>query len=418
MKNAESRVIAAIDREALLNTLCDMVAIQSLDGNETPVQIFVADLMSQMGLSVDRWELDFAELSRHSAFHVEVERPQGLGVVGTLGSDRGGRSLIFNGHCDVVPAGDLSNWNYPPWQGTVTEDRVYGRGAVDMKGGLCCALFAAKALQDAGIHLRGRLMVESVIGEEDGGCGTLATILRGYHADGAIVVEPTTLCIAPAQAGALNFRITVPGLSAHGCVREEGISAIEKFIPIQRALMELEHERNSHNNDPLFADYALPYALCIGTVRAGSWASSVAEELVCEGRFGLAIGENLATARQSFESAIAGVAAADPWLHEHPPRVEWWGGQYTPAALPAGHPLIESVGAAFQCATASAAHFEGMTYGSDMSMLANVGQTPALLFGPGDVRHAHRPDEYVPIADLLTVTRTLAISALRFCGYD
>jgi acetylornithine deacetylase len=312
MDEIERRVLDALDVDGMLAFLCDLVAIPSLDGTpeEIAIQEHVAAQMRAIGLEVDVWELDFEQLRRHPAFSAEVERARGLGVAGVLGEDRGGRSLIFNGHVDVVPAGDLANWSYPPFRGTIAGGRVYGRGAVDMKGGLCCALFAAKAIRDAGVRLGGKLIVESVIGEEDGGTGTLAATLRGYTADAAVIVEPTELCVAPAQAGAQNFRLTVPGRSAHGCVREEGISAIEKFFPIHAALMELERERNRAGNDPLYARYALPYALCIGNLRAGTWASSVAESLVCEGRYGVRVGEDVAAARRQLETAVAQAAAA------------------------------------------------------------------------------------------------------------
>src|SRR5437868_8189885 len=321
MHEVERRVLDAIDADGLLAYLRELVAIRSLDGQELAVQEHVAAQMRRLRLEVDVWELDFAALRQHPAFCWEVERERGLGVVGVLGEDRGGRSLIFNGHVDVVPAGDEANWRYPPWAGMIADGRVYGRGALDMKGGLCCALFAAKAPRDAGVRLKGRLMIESVIGEEDGGVGTLAAVLRGYSADGAVIVEPTELCVAPAQAGALNFRLTVHGRSAHACVREEGISAIEKFIPVHAALMELERERNAGVCDPLYARYALPYALCIGRVSAGNWPSSVAERLVCEGRYGVAIGEDLAAARRRFAAAVAQAAQADPRLRGHPPIV-------------------------------------------------------------------------------------------------
>jgi acetylornithine deacetylase len=415
----EARVLDAIDLDGLLALLCELIAIRSLDGepSELAVQEHVASWMRENGLAVDTWELDFASLRQHPAFCWEVERSRGLGVVGMLGEDRGGRSLIFNGHTDVVPAGDAANWRYPPWQGTIAEGRVFGRGAVDMKGGLCCALFAAKALIDAGVQLKGRLLVESVIGEEDGGVGTLATVLRGYTADGAVIIEPTELCVAPAQAGALNFRLTIPGLSAHGCVREEGVSAIEKFIPIHAALMALERERNANVRDPLYARYALPYALCIGRVSAGNWASSVAESLTCEGRYGLAVGEDIVGAQRQFEDAVADAALADPWLRDHQPVVEWWGGQFEPAGIATEHPIATTVAEAYSSASGVDARIEGMTYGADMRLLVNVGNTPTVMFGPGDVRSAHRPDEYVPVADLLAVTRTLALTALRFCGH-
>jgi acetylornithine deacetylase len=420
MDAIERRVLDAIDVDGMLAYLCELIAVRSLDGTpgEIAIQERVADQLRACGMAVDRWDLDFDHLRQHPAFSIEVERKRGLGVVGVTGEDRGGRSLILNGHVDVVPAGDEANWHYPPFQGTIAEGRVYGRGAVDMKGGLCCAIFAAKALHDAGVRLRGKLIVESVIGEEDGGVGSLAAVVRGYTADGAVIVEPTELKVAPAQAGAQNFRVTVPGRSAHGCVREEGVSAIEKFIPIHAALMELERERNQNVDDPLFARYALPYALCIGNVRAGTWASSVAESLTCEGRYGVRVGEDVAAARRQLEAAIARAAQADPWLRDHPPIVEWWGGQFDPAATALDQPIVSSVAAAFGAVAGAAPQLEGMTYGADMRLLVNVGNTPTVMFGPGDVRNSHRPDEYVPIADLVTVTRTLAVTALGFCGVE
>jgi acetylornithine deacetylase len=418
LTTVERRMLEAVDTQGLLSTLADLIAIRSLSGQENPAQEYVADFLAQLGMEMDVWELDFDVLRQHPAFSIEFERSSALGVVGAMGENAGGRSLILNGHVDVVPAGEGANWRYPPWQATVADGRVYGRGACDMKGGLACALYAAKAIRDAGVRLRGQLLIESVVGEEDGGVGTLAAVLRGYRADGAVVVEPTEMIVAPAQAGAFSFRVTVPGLSAHGCVREEGVSAIEKFIPIQQALLELERMRNRDATDPLYTRYRLPYALCIGRVEAGDWASSVAEWLVFQGRYGVAPGEDLAAARHQFEEAVAQAAQADPWLQDHPPTVEWWGGQFAPASIPVDHLLVETVSAAFATATGAPARVEGMTYGADMRLLVNEGNTPAVLFGPGDVRYSHRPDEFVPVDDLITVTRTLALAAVRFCGYE
>jgi acetylornithine deacetylase len=416
VRELEQRVLDAIDMDGLTQALCDFIAIRSLDGEETAAQEFSADLLTRCGLTTDVWEIDFNDLRRHPAFSCEVQRQRGLGVVGAMGEDRGGRSLILNGHVDVVPAGDPANWQYPPWQGTVANGRVYGRGSTDMKGGVCCAIFAAKAIRDANVRLQGKLLIEAVIGEEDGGVGTLATVLRGYRADGAIIMEPTELAIAPAQAGALNFRITIPGLSAHGCVREEGVSAIEKLFPIYQALMNLEQRINERHRDPLFARYQLPYPLCVGTIQAGNWPSTVAESLSCEGRYGIPVGADITAARQEFEAAVATAAQADPWLREHPPQLQWWGGQFEPASIPTDHPLVHTVAAAFETSTGKSPCREGMPYGADMRLLVNVGQTPTVMFGPGNVRHAHQPDEFVPIDDLRTVTQTLALTALQYCG--
>ena len=326
----------------------------------------------------------------------------------------------------MVPPGDETAWTTPPWDAAVRDGRVYGRGAVDMKGGLCCALIAAKAVRDAGIRLKGRMSVASVVGEEDGGTGTLATLLRGHRADGAVVVEPTALHVVPAQAGSLMFRLVVRGHAAHGCVREEGVSAVEKFLPLFTALRRLEAERcgvSSGNaetagrpDDPLFAQYRLPWPIEVGTVRAGDWASSVPGTLVAEGRCGVAVGEDPGAARAAFEDAIARAASEDAWLRHHPPAVEWWGGRFDPAVTDPSDPIVTTVAGAAETVTGQAPSVAGVTYGADLRLLVNVGRIPTVLFGPGDVRVAHMPDEYVPLADLRAATETLVLTALRYCG--
>jgi acetylornithine deacetylase len=416
----EQRVLDAIDMEDVLRFLGELVSFQSLADNESPAQRHIAAKMLSFGFQTDVWDIDFATLRQHPAFSWEVERSTGLGVVGTIGADRGGKSLLLNGHIDVVPAGDPANWHSDAYTARIRDGKMYGRGALDMKSGLVAALWAVHAIKAAQVQLRGRLHIASVIGEEDGGCGTLATIVRGYIADAAIIPEPTRLAIAPAQAGAHNVRIRVPGLSAHGCYREEGVSAIEKYMVIHAALVKLEAERNQRMRHPLFAQYRLPYPLSIGTVHAGNWPSSVAEELIAEGRYGIGIGENSGDARRELEAAVARAANEDPWLREHPPIIEWWGGTFEPAECDVNHPIVGILSEAHQLTsnTSTPPAIEGMTYGADMRLLVHQGGMPTVMYGPGDVRLAHKPDEYVPIQDIQTVARSLALTAMRFIGYD
>jgi acetylornithine deacetylase len=195
------------------------------------------------------------------------------------------------------------------------------------------------------------------------------------------------------------------------------VSAIEKFIPIYQALMKLEQDRNKQLQDPRFAIYTLPYAICVGTIQGGNWASSVAESLKFEGRYGIAVDEDTAVARRLLEETVAQAAQADPWLRNHAPLVEWWGGQFGSAGIAVDHLLVTTVSTAYSDISGLMARLAGMTYGADMRLLVNEGHTPTVLFGPGDVRKAHQPDEYVPIAELEVATRTLALTALRFCGY-
>lgn len=410
----EGRVLDALDRDGLLDSIRALVAIPSLGGHETPAQEWVSELMLRIGLEVDVWDLDFEALAQHRAHAVECERDRGLGVVGRLGEEAGGSSLILNGHVDVVPPGHEDRWSGPPFDPWVADDKVYGRGAVDMKAGLCSAIFAAKAVQDAGVKLAGPLLIESVIGEEDGGVGTLATIFRGYRAEGAIVMEPTNLEVATTGAGCFNFRVRVPGQAAHGAVRSEGVSAIRKSHRVLEALEKLERERNA-DGDPIIPG-ELPFPISVGTVSGGEWASSVPEEVVLEGRYGVRPGEDPAQARAALESAVADAAEEDPWLRTHRPEVEWWGGRYEASRVDPDVGVAAAVREAHRAVTGRKAPVTGVPYGSDMALLVNHGATPAVLYGPGDVRNAHAPDEFVPIEEVLIAARTLAITALRFCG--
>ncbi len=268
---AEAEVLNGIDRRALLSDLAALIAIPSLGGEETAAQEWMAARLESLGLTVDVWPIDFASLREHTAFSMEVPRDSGLGVVGTFGEGEG-PTFVLNGHVDVVPVGDLTQWSVDPFTATLRDNTVIGRGACDMKGGLAAALAAVAALAASRVRLRGRVLLQSVIAEEDGGAGTLATILRGHRGDGALSMEPTQLMLAPAHAGALSFRIKVPGRSAHGCVREEGVSALETFRAVHDALLALEAERNARLRAPLFDRYRLPYALSIGRVDRGRLA--------------------------------------------------------------------------------------------------------------------------------------------------
>lgn len=411
----ERRGTEAVDPERLFAVLADLIAIESVANRETPAQERVAAEMRAIGLETDVWEIDFERLRRHPAYTADVERHEGLGVVGSTG--RGdGRTLILNGHVDVVPAGEIERWTSPPFELTKRDGRLFGRGVVDMKGQLCSALAAAWALHDAGIELDGALQIQSVIGEEDGGAGMLATIERGHTGDGAIVVEPTEFVIAPAQAGALSFRLTVPGLAAHGAMREEGVDPVEKFIPIFQRLRALEADRNRDVADPLFRGEALPYALTMGRLRAGIWPSTVAESLVVEGRYGVTPGEDLAGARRALEHAVAEAASGDAWLRDHPPTVEWVGAQFAAGRTDARDPVVGTLAGAVRSLGRTEPRVGGVRYGADMRLLVNDGHVPTVLFGPGDVREAHRPDESIRAADLVELARILAVTAIRFCG--
>lgn len=411
----EAAVLNAIDQAELIGDLTALIAIPSLGGDESPAQEWMNARLRSLGATVDCWTIDFDSLASHPAFAMEVPRTTGLGIVGTVG-EGDGAMFVLNGHVDVVPIGDRKQWTTNPWEATIRDGCVFGRGACDMKGGLAAALAALQALVACGVSLKGRVSLQSVIAEEDGGAGTLATILRGHRGDGALSMEPTDLMLATAHAGALSFRIRIHGRSAHGCVREEGVSAIELFRPIHDALLDLEALRNARLRTTLFERYRLPFALSIGRLNSGDWPSSVPDSLVCEGRYGVAPGEDMSAAKIEFERVIAETASRDSFLDEHPPEVEWWGGQFVPAHTDERAAIVTTTADAVTTVMGKPARTEAMTYGADMRLLVNEGHVPTVLFGPGNVRHAHRPNEFVRIDDLMTTARVLALAVMRFCG--
>jgi acetylornithine deacetylase len=405
-----------VDRAWLVDTLGTLVRTPSVTGDEDAAQAVVATLLRDLGGEVDAWRPDVAMLQAQPGYPGARVSTSRMNVVAQFAGAGPGPTLVLNGHIDTVSPGDESRWTYPPFSGAVVGDRLYGRGAADMKGGLVAACGAVRAVRQAGLRLNGSVQVQSVHGEEDGGLGAFAALQRGHKGDAVIVCEPTGLAIAPAHAGVTIFRITVPGRAAHGCVREEGVSAFERFLPIHAALKALEEERNRTLRHPLYAGMRLPWPLSIGIVQAGIWPAIVPERLVCEGRIGVAIGEPLADARRQVEAVVAKAAGADPWLCEHPPTVEWVGGAWQGTATDASHPLVQTLTRVVGETTGSRPAVHGAPYGSDLRLFTNDFGIPGVLFGPGDIRVAHFTDEYVSIAEVEAATLALAVTLAEYCG--
>ncbi|HEY8058218.1 MAG TPA: ArgE/DapE family deacylase, partial [Acidimicrobiales bacterium] len=358
--------------------LRQLVATPSVTGDEAAAQAVVEQVLTGLGLEVDTWCPTHAELADHPSFSDDgLELGARPVVVGTLaGSDPAAPSLALNGHIDVVPVGRLEGWPVSPWNDRLDGDVLRGRGTCDMKGGLVAGIAAVAALVRQGLSPPGRVAVQSVIGEETGGVGTLAAVLRGHTADAAIVLEPTGLERCPVGAGAASFRLHVDGRAAHGALRTEGISAVDKFVPLLAAMAALEHERQEHFTHPAFAEDVLVAPVSIGRVTAGDWPSTVPEALVAEGRFGVLPGESLHDARRSLERAVSAAADDDPWLATHRPRVEWFEGQFAPAVTPLDSPVVEVLGAAHEVVVGAPSPTHGVPYGSDLRFFANDAAMP------------------------------------------
>jgi acetylornithine deacetylase len=335
-------------------------------------------------------------------------------VVGRLGRP-GGRRLVLSGHVDVVPPGDPATWTGDPWSGEIRDGRLYGRGACDMKGGVAAILGAVRALVASGAadRLDGELLVALVPGEEDGGQGTLAAIRAGVTGDMAIITEPSNLGIVVAHAGAITFRLTVPGRAAHASQRREGVSALDNLYTVLRALEADEARRNEAETDPLMTVLGLPYPTIVGIVAGGEWASTVLDQVVAHGRYGVRLGQSPADAAADLRAAIAAANAGDPFLADHPATVEIVGGQFGSGRVPSDHPLPVGLAAVVESVIGRRPELLGEPYGADMRLFINEGDTPCVIFGPGDVRVAHSADEHVPLAEVEACARVLAAWVVR-----
>ena len=386
-----------------------MVIAAETHGGESAAQLAVAGIAERLGLHVDVIEEDLEELRALEGYPgEEVTRDRLLTVfASTTGPGRPGARLCLNGHADVVPVG-AAPWRSDPYAAAVRDGMLVGRGACDMKAGIASSLHAMAAVQQTlGDEAPAQLVLHCVAGEEDGGIGAFAALRRDDDFDGCIIAEPTSSDVVCAQAGALTFRLCIPGRPAHACDRLSGASALDRFVPIYNALRDLETKLNRGVDNPAMAAFALPYPFNVGVVSGGNWPSTVMDELVVDGRVGVPLTLSAADVRLQLERTVQ--EAADDSAGT--PTVEWYGGQFEPGETAPDHPLVAALVDAAASVTGRKPAITGVTYGSDLRLYRRHG-IPTVLFGPGDIGQAHATDESISLDAVLAHTRALA----RFCA--
>ncbi len=413
------RAAAAVDPAAIEAHLLELLAIPSITGDEGAARDAVARQLAAAGLDVETSDADPVALAADPDFPGS-ERPRTILplAAGRLRGARPGPRLLLVGHTDVVPPGDLGTWSLDPFRPEMRDGSVYGRGACDMKGGLVAAAAAVAAVRATVDRnaLKGQATVLAVPSEEDGGAGMLAAIRAGHVGDAAVIAEPTRLEIVTVAAGAITFRLTVPGRAAHASTRREGVSALEKLELLHAALRRDEAARNAAETRPEMRALGLPYPTIVGTVHGGDWASTVPDRVVAEGRYGVRTGQIAAEAIEELRAVVDATCANDPWLRDHPATLEIPGGRFSSAEVPADHPLPAGLAAAAERVLGRRPALVGVPYGADMRLLVHQGDTPTVMFGPGDVRVAHAADEHVALDEVVACARVLAAWVVRTLG--
>ncbi len=408
-----------------LRTLADgLVESESTAGEEAPAQDWLEDRLRDLGFETYTWSADPERLATHPSFPDDpdaiptADRPSVAGVL-ELGDPDAGPALVLNGHVDVVPA-ERDLWDTDPFEAVRRGDDLVGRGAADMKSGLAACVVAARTLADEG-DVDGRIAVESVAGEEDGGIGAAAAALDNpypFERDAAIVAEPTELRPVVATEGSLMARLRLRGRSAHAATAWRGESVLPHFERVRAALEEFEAERHETVTHPLYEAFPTRWPVVVGRVSAGSWASTVPAELTAELRVGVAPGETVAEVERDLRERIATVAAADgtgtaDWLAEHPPELERFSVQFEPAEVDPDAAVVGAVQDAMATSGLDDVAPRGATYGADQRHYVEAG-IPTVVFGPGSIEQAHFPNERIHWPDVETAAAVLADASRRF----
>ena len=255
--------------------LQELVRVPSLLGNEEPAQRLVEEHLRDLGFAVRSIEPSAERLAEHPESGIPLHAYDGRRcLLATLAGGHG-RSLLLNGHVDVVSEAPAEQWTKPPFGAEIDDGRLYGRGACDMKGGIAAMLLGVEAALADG-PLPGAVVYQSVIEEECGGNGALAACLEGPRADGVVIAEPTNGALDLVAVGVIWARITLEARARHASSTDEGSHPIEAAFAVVTALHDLEAELND-DPEPEFAQVERPYLLNIGAVHAGDWPSTTPE---------------------------------------------------------------------------------------------------------------------------------------------
>jgi acetylornithine deacetylase len=417
-----TRIMKAVDDgfDEQVQLTAELVKFPSVRGAEHTAQDFTAGEMRKRGLAVDRWKIEIDDIRHLPGFSpVHVSYDNAFNVVGSHRADSPkGKSLILNGHIDVVPVGPLDMWTRPPFEPYVKNGWLYGRGGGDMKAGIAANLAVFDALKRLGLKPAADVFVQSVVEEECTGNGALACLQRGYRADAVLIPEPMWDQLLRAQVGVLWFQVTVRGLPVHVREAGSGANAIEASFGLMQALHKLEEQWNARRGDyPPFGEVEHPINLNVGKIAGGDWPSSVPAWCTFDVRVAIFPGQDIAEAKQEIETTIRDAARANRFLANFPPEIVYHGFEAEGYVLEGGEDAVELLHRTHKAA-----------FGQDLKEFATTGTTdarffglyagiPALVYGP-TADSIHGFDEKVDLESVRRCTQAMALFVAEWCGVE
>jgi formylaminopyrimidine deformylase len=403
----------------LVELACELIRYPTVSPpgrNTTDLQAVIGRYLSESGFEIDTFDVF----------------PGDPDVVGTRRGTESGNyaSIIFNGHVDVAEIGDRDAWKRDPFDSVVEGDRLYGRGATDMKGPLAAALFAARVLHELNVQQRGDLIIQSVIGEEQGEAGTLTCNERGYTADYAIVPEPMDFKLC-GQGGVITGWIEIQSPETlHDGVRARtihagggliGASAIEKMTKIIAALNDLERHWALTKQYPGFPPGTTTINPAV--IEGGRHPAFIADYCGLWITVHFYPDETWQAVVAEIEDHVGRTAAADLWLRDNPPTLRWGGrsmiedrGEIFPAsAIPRDHPATRLLADIHTEITGKEPAYEMTPTVTDSGWLESAG-IPTVIYGPGSLAQAHTIDEWISIEELIQATEIYAVMMAEWCN--
>jgi acetylornithine deacetylase len=411
-------VIQWIDREKnqIVEFLRNLIQFPSVTGDEGEIQKFIHSKLEKMGLTVEVWEPDLAILKNHPAFVAVSKGYEGRpNVVGVLRGAGGGKSLLLNGHVDVIPAGAPEAWTHHPWSGDVADGRIYGRGGSDMKSGLAAMTMAVESILQSGLRLKGDLILEYTVDEELSGNGTLACVIKGYRADAGICCETSSLRVQPGSIGRIWFEVRVQGKATGIQRRWEGVNAIDKGYRVTQVVSEFEQERIRRLRHPLYPDIRGALPCMVGVFESGSYPSAFPDTCLLKGSLATLPGEDSNIVKEEFVRFVRARVADDPWLKTHPPEIAFAGYFAEPSEISPREPIVQTLCGKFQEVMGKDPLISGREGAADIRFMNGYGKTPTVIFGPGMTEQMHANNEWVDMDDLIQATKILALTVLEWC---
>jgi len=422
----EAEILAAVaaQRDEAVAFLQALVREPSLLGQEASAQALMKQRFETLGLDVRELVIDESKLRDHPGYSPSIVSYEGrrnvIGVHEPKPPKDGatavrGRSLILNGHIDVVPVGAESLWTRPPFEPWIDGDRLHGRGANDMKAGIVAYTMAMHALQRLGVEPAARVTLQSVIEEECTGNGALACLVAGYTADAAVIPEPLDEPMA-AQLGVMWLTLDVYGVPVHAAVAQTGIGAIEFAQYLVAELRKLEAKWNEpKHRHSLYCQHDHPINFNLGRIEGGEWSSSVSTHCRADLRLGFYPGVKPADVRAEVEALVRAAHAAHPAHASVKVDIGYHGFQAEGCVVDLQQPAMRSLMQAHHDITGRPAVPRALTATTDVRFFHLYGQIPATCYGPRGA-NIHGIDEWVSIDSMQQVTAVLALFIARWCG--